>query len=103
MSCSFGLIERRSLTAWLAEQDAANGGPVGFGGGDCVRLFGVGRLTLERIAAGEVEPEPDVALRIAAQTKARTVPSRPSGMHADGQLAAASHRGGGRFLPGRDQ
>lgn len=31
----------------------------------CLRLFGVGPETLQRIESGEVEPEPDVAERIA--------------------------------------
>lgn len=49
-----GLIDRALLAAWLVTRDSD----------DCLLYLGVGRLTAERIAAGEVEPSADILIRI---------------------------------------
>lgn len=85
---ALSLAERRALAAWLVEANSE----------DCLVQLGIGKLTAERIAAGEVEPEPDILIRIAAQTAPlRTL--LPSFTHGDGQLAAGipSEGAGGLF------
>lgn len=75
----------------------------------CVLLFGVGPDTLERIEAGEVEPEADVAERITLHiTKQTSLSALALGRSTSGNLAggcsssaagffagSASHQGGG--------
>lgn len=66
---------------------------------DCLRLFGVGLSTIERIAAGEVIPEPEIAAAI-AKVVVGFGPSRPAFETRAGHLAGAAVRGGAGPLSG---
>jgi hypothetical protein len=73
---------------------------------DCIAWFGVGRATLERFEAGEVEPEPEVLERIDRYLQfcggqfslSGPPPLPPSVTHSEGTLAGgASNRPAGPF------
>lgn len=73
---------------------------------NCIAWFGVGRATLERFEAGEVEPEPEVLERIDRYLQfcggqfpfLVRRPSRPRSTHSEGTLAGgARNRPAGPF------
>jgi hypothetical protein len=77
---------------------------------DCLAWFGVGRATLERIEAGEVEPEPEVMQRVdrflrfcgGSHPFTGSPPLPPSVVtHAGGALAGGASNGPAGSLEGQ--